>query len=114
MAFDKELVKGTLPLLVLQLVAEGDTYGYELIKAIQHRTDGAFTFAEGTLYPVLHGLERDRLVSSYWDASGGARRRKYYQITPGGRTALASRASEWSAFTAAVGRIVGGESRGRA
>ena len=105
---------GELRLVILDILTRNASHGYELIKAIQDRTDGAFTFAEGTLYPVLHGLERDRLVSSYWDASGGARRRKYYQITPGGRTALASRASEWSAFTAAVGRIVGGESRGRA
>lgn len=111
---DRELVKGTLPLLVLQLVSEADTYGYELIRALEERSAAAFTFSEGTLYPVLHSLERDGLVTSRWDTSGGGRRRKYYRISPAGRADLADRLDQWHAFTRAVEAIVDGEPRGRA
>ncbi|MFT3887629.1 MAG: helix-turn-helix transcriptional regulator [Arachnia sp.] len=109
MAIDKELVKGTLPMLVLQLTSEGDTYGYELIKAISARSGGTFTFSEGTLYPVLHALERDGLVASRWEAAAGLRRRKYYGITAAGSAALEARREEWGAYSAAVRAVLGGE-----
>ncbi len=108
MTADKELVKGTLPLLVLSVLAHGDSYGYELIRALQDRSSGALSFAEGTLYPVLHTLERDRLVTAYWDETGGGRRRKYYRVTPAGQADLTRRRAEWVRFADAVTYVVEG------
>lgn len=106
MAVDKELLKGTLPLLVLQVVRTRATYGYELIRRLEASSGGAFVFAEGTLYPVLHALERDQLITSTWVTATGARRRKYYHITDAGRVELARRLAEWQAFTRAVDAVV--------
>ena len=106
MAIDKELVKGTLPLIVLRLVAGADCYGYQIIKEIEGLSDGVLTFGEGTLYPVLHSLERDGLVSARWGESDAGRRRKYYRATDAGRRDLARRLRDWHDFTTAVDRVV--------
>lgn len=109
----KELLKGTLPLLVLHVVSAEETYGYELIKRLERLSGGTFSFAEGTLYPVLHALERDRLIASTWVGAAGARRRKYYRVTEAGRGELTRRLAEWRAFTQAVDAVVEGGGHGR-
>ena len=70
------------------------------------KSEGLFTFKEGTLYPILHTLEVEQLVESYWDEEGG-RKRKYYRITDKGRRELGLKRQEWSLFSSAVSRIVG-------
>lgn len=102
---DKQLLKGTIPLLVLSLLAEKDRYGYDLIKAMEDGSRGAFRFSEGTLYPVLHRLERDGRLTSAWEEIG-RRRRKYYRITGKGRAELADRREQWTLFTTSVAAIL--------
>lgn len=104
---DKQLLKGTIPLLVLSLLATKDRYGYDLIKSMEDRSDGAFRFSEGTLYPVLHGLERDGRLTSVWEETG-RRRRKYYRITEKGRAELTARREQWTLFTSSVAAILDG------
>ena len=105
---DKQLLKGTIPLLALSLLAKRDHYGYDLIKAMDAGSHGAFRFSEGTLYPVLHGLERDGRLTSVWEKAGG-RKRKYYRITDKGRAELAERGEQWALFTASVAAILKGD-----
>jgi DNA-binding PadR family transcriptional regulator len=104
---DKQLLKGTIPLLVLSLLASKDRYGYDLIKSISDASDGVFRFSEGSLYPVLHGLERDGRLTSVWEETG-RRRRKYYRITEKGRAELAERREQWTLFTTGVAAILDG------
>lgn len=105
MAIDRELLKGTLPMLVLSQLAAEEQYGYQLIKNLAEGSGGVFTFKEGTLYPVLHALERDGLVSSFWDGREGGRRRRYYEITAFGMANLESRRAEWQRLVDAVAAI---------
>ena len=65
MKADKNLLSGSTTLLVLSLLAAGDKYGYEMIAELEAKSDDTFTLKEGTLYPILHGLENDGAVNSY-------------------------------------------------
>ena len=104
----KDLMKGSTALLALSLLAEGEQYGYQMIAELKRRSDGTFNLKEGTLYPVLHGLENDGAVESFWVDSDEGRRRKYYRITRYGRKLLEEKRGEWTAYARAVGRVIGG------
>jgi DNA-binding PadR family transcriptional regulator len=110
MSVSQELIKGTVVPVVLALLKDRARYGYEMVQLVNARTNGALDWSEGTLYPVLHKLESERLVSAEWraatDADGG-RRRRYYTLSRAGRRELEKRAAEWKAFTAAVGEFLG-------
>jgi DNA-binding PadR family transcriptional regulator len=81
-------------------------YGYEIIKVVNERTDGAFEWKEGTLYPCLHRLEGARLVAAAWRKSSAGRRRKYYRVTRKGAALLKNKVKEWGAFTAAANALL--------
>jgi PadR family transcriptional regulator PadR len=101
-------LRGHLDLLLLAALQQtGPAHGYALIVGLREHSNGAFDLPEGTVYPALHRLERDGLVSSEWDTSA-ARRRRVYQVTPDGRAALAVRRREWRAFARGVQAIIGG------
>lgn len=100
-----DVVKGHLELLLLAVLAEGPAHGYALIERLRARSDGAFDFPEGTIYPALHRLERAGLLKSGWsDASG--RRRRVYTLTRKGQAALATRRDEWRRFSGAVNGVL--------
>ena len=100
-----EELKGHLDLLLLAALAEGPSHGYVLIERLRARSDGAFDLPEGTVYPALHRLERDGLLSSAWTEAAG-RRRRVYQLTRRGRGALARREAEWRSFSRAVEAVI--------
>ncbi len=102
-----ETLKGHLDLLVLAVLAEGPLHGYAVIEALRDRSGHAFDVPEGTIYPVLHRLERAGLLASDWDASTG-RRRRTYRLNDSGRGALELERTAWNEFAAAVGRVVRG------
>lgn len=74
MKISKELSTGTLPMLVLSVLGSEDLYGYRIIKTLEARSDNAFSLKEGTLYPILHALEQEGCLESYWDASTGRKK----------------------------------------
>lgn len=102
---NKELIKGTTALMVLRLLKNEPMYGYGLIKHLEVISLGRFQFKEGTLYPILHQLEKEALIDSYWEIAEG-RKRKYYKITERGQRALAEKTEEWEAFSGAMGRLM--------
>ena len=108
MGVNKELLKGTTLLLILQLLKEGDKYGYEMTRELEKRSDGLFTLKEGTLYPILHGLESDGMIEAYWEDTELARKRKYYRITKKGLKLLEEKKGEWLAYSRGVGKVIGG------
>ncbi len=110
MSINKELLKGTTMLLILQLLKEGDKYGYEMTRELETRSDSLFTLKEGTLYPILHGLESDGMIEAYWEDTELARKRKYYRITKKGLKLLDEKKVEWLAYSRGVGKIIGGGS----
>ena len=85
MKFDKGLIAGSSTLLVLTLLESGDMYGYQMIEELSRRSNDAFQFQEGTLYPILHGLEKGKYLSGYQQQAPSGRMRKYYRLTRKGR-----------------------------
>lgn len=112
MEFDKGLVGGSTPLLLLSLLQQEDMYGYQIIRELERRSEKAFQFKEGTLYPVLHKLENQGYIKSYRKAAENGKERKYYAITQTGLHQLEAEKAQWEAFTLSVGRVVGGPAYG--
>lgn len=105
--FNRELVKGSTSLLVLQLLNERDMYGYELVKEMDKRSDHTFQIKEGTLYPALHKLEKQSYITYYWQEREKGPARKYYQITEEGQQILEERTSEWYRYVQVMDKLIG-------
>ena len=97
MAMNKDLVAASATPLVLAILAEGDSYGYALIKRVSELSGGQLQWTDGMLYPVLHRLERQGFVAATWSESDTGRKRKYYRITPEGRVQLDAQQQQWQA-----------------
>ena len=105
MPIDKGYISGSSRLLVLKLLNEKPFYGYELIKTLKERSNDTFDMKEGTLYPILHKLENDRLIkSSNQEVSG--RVRKVYSITTRGIKVLEEEMKQWNEFSLAVNQVL--------
>lgn len=108
MGINKELVKGSTSILVLSLLSREDMYGYQITQVLKHETDGVFEMKEGTLYPLLHGLENENAIESYWKDAENGKRRKYYHITKYGNQLLKEKQAEWKKYSGAVNAVIGG------
>ena len=104
---DREMLKGSTPLLLLSLLQDGPMYGYQIIETVKTRTDGTYTLKEGALYPALHKLEAAELITSYWQTQANGRDRRYYAIQPEGHAFLEKKKKEWNQFVAMVSGFVG-------
>jgi transcriptional regulator len=100
-----ETLKGHLDALILATLQGGPAHGYAVIEELKQRSGGAFELAEGTVYPVLHRLESDGLLSSTWSTAAG-RRRRVYRLTRRGRAALTVQRAEWANFAHAVDAVL--------
>ncbi len=108
MHIDKTLLAGSSATLILKLLEEQDMYGYLIIEELAKRSNHTFQFKAGTLYPLLHGLEKKGLVQSYEKQTDTSRIRKYYHITPKGKKTLQEKEQEWKVYTSAVNHILEG------
>ncbi len=108
MAGDKGLLTGSTTMLIMKLLEDNDMYGYQMIEELLRRSDDTFSLKAGTLYPILHGLEKDGIVSSYDSVADSARVRKYYHLTDKGKKLLIDQQAEWTAFSKAVDKVLGG------
>ena len=107
MKIEKSLLSGSTPLLVLSLLRDGDKYGYEMVTELARRSDDTFQLKEGTLYPLLHTLEKNKYVTSYLHSTPGGRERKYYRLTDLGREQLEYKEKEWKLFSEKVNAVLG-------
>jgi PadR family transcriptional regulator PadR len=105
----KELMKGSIDILLLSELQSGDKYGYEIVQAIKKKSSNTYNMSEGTLYPALKRLEHKELLTSYWGAdSGSGGRRKYYRITESGNKHLLQRLAEWKSINNLIQVCTGG------
>ncbi|MEU8023509.1 MULTISPECIES: PadR family transcriptional regulator [Micromonospora] len=102
MHITKDLVAASATPLVLGILAEGESYGYAILKQVNELSGGRLEWTEGLLYPLLHRLERLGHVESYWQTPPGGRRRKYYRITDQGRAELVEQHRQWAAVVDAL------------
>ena len=105
----KKTLDGNVETLLLAILREGPSYGYEIIKTVNDRAAGLLRMGEGTAYPVLHRLEDRGLITSRWTTAETGRRRKYYRLTPKGRRSLADNAQQWAALVQLMGVILGAD-----
>ena len=107
MKIEKSLLSGSTPLLVLSLLQDGDKYGYEMIEQLAKRSDDTFQLKEGTLYPLLHALEKENFIRSYSKIAPTGRERKYYSLTHHGLDQLEYKKKEWKLFSEKVNAVIG-------
>lgn len=98
----RELLKGNTDCLLLCLINSQPTYGYQIIKELERRSNGYFRFKEGTLYPALHRMEKDKLIKGKWQKLPNGQQRRYYYITKKGQQVLAKKLAMWQDFSTAV------------
>src|SRR5262245_8492435 len=108
---DSGLLGSAIEMLILEVISQGPSYGYEIAQTVSGRSGGTFEMKEGSLYPALHRLERRKLLRSLWREAEG-RRRKYYELTDAGRAELASRKHSWLRFAAGVNGVLGSDQAG--
>lgn len=97
MDMGKDLVAASTTPLVLGILADGESYGYAIIRRVAELSGGHLQWTDGMLYPLLHRLERHGYVAAKWDASESGRKRKYYRITKEGQKELAAQRKQWEA-----------------
>ncbi len=107
MEINKDLIAASSTPLVLAILAEGDSYGYAILKRVRELSGGRMEWTDGMLYPVLHRLERLGHVEARWEVAESGRRRKYYRITRRGRGQLAEERRQWEAVSATMRGIWG-------
>ncbi|MBE3590430.1 MAG: helix-turn-helix transcriptional regulator [Firmicutes bacterium] len=96
MEIGKNLVAASSTPIVLAILAEGDSYGYAILKRVRELSNGRLQWTDGMLHPVLHRLERIGYIEARWELAESGRRRKYYRITESGRRQLAEeRHPQW-------------------
>jgi len=104
---EKDLVGASSTPLVLAILAEGESYGYAILKRVRELSDGELEWTDGMLYPLLHRLHRLGHVTAEWRTPPEGRRRRYYAITDEGRAALAEHKRQWVTVTRALGDVWG-------
>jgi len=95
--------------LILAILEKGERHGYQLALELEEASGGEFRFNHGTLYPILHKLERDRLIAGEWDEDSPRRKRKRYVLTARGRSHLEQLRGSWQRFFGAFFGVVGKE-----
>jgi PadR family transcriptional regulator PadR len=103
---DSHFPGSAVEMLILEVIAHGPTYGYQITQTVAERSQGYFELKEGSLYPALHRMERQKLLRASW-SEGDGRRRKYYELTDAGRADLAARKRSWQSFAAGVSGVLG-------
>lgn len=109
MPMDKGLITGSTTMLVLKLLESKDMYGYQMIEELARKSNDTFSLKAGTLYPLLHGLENEKMVESYESCAENGRERKYYTITKKGKKLLNQKMKEWAVYTNAVDGVLKGD-----
>lgn len=101
----KELIGASSVPILLTIISKKETYGYEIIQEVKNITDGAIEYGEGTLYPVLHKLEKKGLIESVWKKSESGRKRKYYSICEDGSEELAKEKENWRVMNNIISKL---------
>lgn len=105
MRYSKELLKGSTPILVMSVLKGQDLYGYRIIRELEIRSENVFEMSEGTLYPILHALEKEKFLESYWEEVDG-RRRKYYHLTDKGLKQFNEKKEEFISYSQNVTKVL--------
>jgi PadR family transcriptional regulator, regulatory protein PadR len=101
-----ELVQGTLDMLILSRLARGPMHGFGIAEHIQQVSENILRVEEGSLYPALHRLEAQGMITSEWGASANNRQAKFYKLTPRGKKQAGVEVAKWQQLVTAIGRVI--------
>ena len=104
---DSRLLWGTVDMLILDVISRGPTYGYQIAQTVMSHSKEYFELKEGSMYPALHRMERQKWLTSYWVEPEEGRRRKFYKLTPAGTKVLEAKRQEWQQFATGVNGVLG-------
>lgn len=102
----KDIIRGHTTTIVLNILNQGDSYGYEVAKTIKDLSNNAYEINEATLYTVFRRLEKNGDISSYWGDESQGGRRKYYQITPTGIETLNDNVEAWNFAKTVIDKLI--------
>lgn len=111
MDIGKDLVAASSTPLILSILADGESYGYAIVKRVGELSGGSLQWTEGMLYPLLHRLERQGHIEGRWGEAENGRKRKYYRITKPGRAHLTEQRRQWNAVDEALRHLWHGATR---
>ena len=101
----KALVAASTKPVILSILVRGESYGYQIIHRIIEISGGSLDWSEGTIYPVLHRMERENFIRSQWKISENGRRRKYYRLTDLGKRELDKEMEQWKRVNKVLSRF---------
>lgn len=104
MNVSKDLIAASATPLILAILKENDSYGYAIIKQVKELSGDELIWTEGMLYPVLHRLEEQQLIESYWKGADSGRKRKYYRIKEAGQEELELQKKQWEMVHSALSK----------
>jgi PadR family transcriptional regulator, regulatory protein PadR len=99
-------LQGALDLLILKTLAHEPNHGFGITLHVQTASEGLLRVEEGSLYPALHRLERDKLIQGEWKVTPNGRRARFYRLTAAGRKRLADAEQNWSTLAAGVAKVL--------
>ena len=102
----REMLQGTLDLLILQTLVPGPAHGHTIAHVIEHRSEDVLQVEHGSLYPALHRLETRGWIASFWGTSENNRKARYYRLTAVGRSQLEAHTNNWDRLVRAVNRVL--------
>jgi PadR family transcriptional regulator, regulatory protein PadR len=108
MTLPKDLIAASTTPMILSILKRGDSYGYAIIQQVHALSDGDMEWADGMLYPILHRLERKKLIKSYWGLAENGRKRKYYRLLKAGATQLDEQRKNWSSVHTMLQKVAAG------
>jgi PadR family transcriptional regulator, regulatory protein PadR len=103
-----DIIRGHTETIILSHLEQKDSYGYEINKAIQEKTDNQYELKEATLYSAFRRLEQASLITSYWGDENRGARRRYYSITQLGRKALEQNKVDWDEAKDLIDKLIDG------
>lgn len=113
MYISKDLIAASATPLILAILKESDSYGYAIIKRVKEMSENELVWTEGMLYPVLHRLEEQQMIESYWQHSETGRQRKYYRILEQGLNELTLLKKQWETVHSALAKTWAEENQGK-
>ncbi len=101
----KEMIGATSIPLILSILNEGESYGYQIIQRMKAVSNDQIEWKEGTLYPILHKMEKKGLITSFWKVSDNGRKRKYYRIVEEGKSFLSLEMQNWQSMNQIISKL---------
>lgn len=110
MSYSSEILRGNTETIILAILKNNDSYGYEIMKTIIERGKGLINIKDATIYTAFKRMEKEELISTYWGDEDGGPRRKYYAITQKGKDVYTQKVIEWTEVNIVLNHLIGGES----